>query len=191
MAEEAQAVDGAAQAAADSDGSTPMVDQASSGGEETISLEEARKLRREAQGLRKRLAEFEAVDARRKQAELTELDQAKQRLADMEAQLATANTAHQEQIVRYEVMLRATGMNVVDAEVVARLLDWSSLEFDENGAPTNVEKLLRDLLKAKPYLIKPAEQSAAAPNVNARNGNEKVDAKAHEEDLRRRFRLKE
>lgn len=190
MAEETPAVDGAAQAAAGTDGSQHADGQAPAGGEETISLDEARKLRREAQGLRKRLAELETADNKRKQAELSELELAQARLKELETQISTAAKAHQDQVLRYEVMLKASAMNVVDPEAVVRLLDVSSLEFDDDGRPTNVEKALKDLLKAKSYLVKLPDPSGAAPNTNARAGNDTTkDAKAKEEELRRRFKL--
>lgn len=185
--ETTQAVDGAVQAAADTDGKATDTTQAAGDGAETISLDEARKLRREAQSLRKRLAEFDAAEAKRKEQELSEVDKATKRAAELEAKLTAETKAHHERIVRYEVMLKASAMNAVDPDAVVRLLDMSSLEFDDDGQPTNVDKLLKELLKAKTYLLKPAETSA--PNTNARAGNDKLDAKAKEEELRRRFRI--
>jgi hypothetical protein len=55
--------------------------------EETISLEEAKKLRREAQSLRGRLAKFEEAEKQRQEAELSELDKLKKQLAEKEAAL--------------------------------------------------------------------------------------------------------
>lgn len=188
MAEDmAQAADGAAQAAADTDTKATDPTQAAGDGTEAISLDEARKLRREAQALRKRLADFEAAEAKKHEAELSEAEKQAKRAAELEAQLAAVQAASQEQTVRYEVTLRAASKNVVDPEAAVRLMDLSSLEFDESGKPTNIDKALDALLKHKPYLVKPVE--AAAPNVNARNGKDKGDAKAHEEELKRRYRI--
>lgn len=188
MAEDTtQAVDGAAPAAADTDGKATDTTQADGDGAETISLDEARKLRREAQTLRKRLAEFETAEAKKREAELSEAEKQAKRAAELEAQLAAMQAAQREQIVRYEVMLRAANRNVVDPEAAVKLIDLSSLEFDEEGKPTNIDKALDALLKHKPYLVK--SEAAPPPNMNARNGNEKVDAKAKEEELRRRFHL--
>jgi hypothetical protein len=188
MAEDmAQAADGAAQAAADTDTKATDPTQAAGDGTEAISLDEARKLRREAQGLRKRLADFETAEAKKHEAELSEAEKQTKRATELEAQLAATQAAQKEQIVRYEVMLRAASKNVVDPEAAVKLMDLSSLEFDEAGKPINIDKALDALLKQKPYLVKAVE--AAAPNVNARNGNDKGDDKAHEEELKRRYRI--
>jgi hypothetical protein len=157
------------------------------GAEAESGLLEARKIRRENANLRKRLADFEAAEAKKNEASLSEAEKQSKRAAELEAQLKAVQTAQQEQIVRYEVMLRAAALNVVDPEAAVKLIDLSSLEFDESGKPINIDKALSALLKQKPYLVKPVE--AAAPNVNARNGNDKGDAKAHEEELRRRYRI--
>lgn len=187
MAEETQAVESAAAQAAADDGKATEAAQAAGDGAETMSLEEARKLRREAQGLRKRLAELEKVENDRQQAALSESDKAQKRAAELQQQLDAVKQQYQQEIVRYQVMLQASTLGVVDPEGAAKLLDWTSLEFDDDGRPTNTDKALRDLLKAKPYLVK-VEQTSA-PNANVRNGNEKKDAANREEELRKRFRI--
>ena len=100
---------------------------------------------------------------------------------------AAVQAAQREQTVRYEVMLRSANRNVVDPEAAVKLIDLSSLEFGEDGTPTNIDKALDGLLKQKPYLVK--SEAAPPPNTNARNGNEKADTKAKEDELRRRYRI--
>jgi hypothetical protein len=63
--------------------------------------------------------------------------------------------------VRYEVMLAAQGLSVIDLDAAYRLLDPAALEFDATtGKPTNVDKALKDLIKAKPYLVKQPQQGS-------------------------------
>ena len=49
------------------------------------------------------------------------------------------------------------------------------------------EAALKALLKAKPYLVK--VEQVTAPETNARNGRQKEDAAAREEELKRRYRI--
>src|SRR2546430_219131 len=60
--------------------------QAGEGTNETISLEEAKKLRSEAASLRKRLKAFEDAEAKAKEAQLSEQQKLENRLAELHAQ---------------------------------------------------------------------------------------------------------
>ena len=190
MADETQAVDDGAQAAPGTDGAAPDGGQEPTSGAEPMSMDEARKLRREAQNLRKRLADLEKVDADRKQAELSEAEQAKQTAQASQQELAKLREEHRATMVRYEVMLLASKLHVVDPDAAVRLLDLEAVETAEDGAldAKAVEAALRALLKAKPYLVKP--EQVAAPETNAHSGKAKeFDDKAREEELRRRYRI--
>lgn len=160
---------------------------------DTISMDEARKLRREAQQLRKRLTDFEDREKVAQAAALTDAEKLQQRLAELETAHATAQKTHLERVVRYEVMLKANKLGVVDPEAAVKLLDWPALEFDEEGQPTNTEKVLKDLLKTYPFMLKPAPGATgngAAPNINAgASGTSEATTKAHDEELKKRFRL--
>jgi hypothetical protein len=163
------------------------------GDDEAMSLDEARKLRREAQTLRKRLTDFEDRDKAAQAAALTDAEKLQKRLAELELAHATAQKTHLERVVRYEVMLKASALGVVDPDAAVKLLDWPALEFDDEGQPKNTEAVLKALLKAKPYLLKPApgaQGNGSAPNINAgASGTSEATTKAHDEELRKRFRL--
>lgn len=51
-------------------------------------------------------------------------------------------------------MLKASGMGFVDLDAVVKLMDWTALEFEDDGSPKNVEAVLKKLQKDKPYLLK-------------------------------------
>jgi len=190
MADETQAVVDGAQAAPGTDGTAQADGQEPTSGAETMSMDEARKLRREAQNLRKRLADLEKVDADRKQAELSEAEKAKQLAQASQQELAKLREEHRAAMVRYEVMLLASNLHVVDPDAAVRLLDLDGIEMAEDGAldRTAVEAALKALLKAKPYLVKP--EQVAAPETNARSGLKKeTDQAAREEELRKRYRI--
>jgi hypothetical protein len=126
------------------------------GGEdgEAISLDEARKLRREAQTLRKRLNDFEEREKAVQEAALTDTQKAQKRVVELEQAQAAAQKVHQERVIRYEVMLKASGLNVIEPDAAVKLMDWGGLEFAEDGTPKNVEAVLKKLIKEKPYLVR-------------------------------------
>lgn len=190
MAEQTQAVEDVTLVATGEDAATGAGQEPASGAE-VMSLDEARKLRRESQNLRKRLAEFEKVDGERKAAELSEVERATQQKAALEQELAKLKAEQRAQVVRYEVMLRASALNVVDPDAAVKLLDLDGLAVDDDGAVDGdtVDKALKALLKGKPYLVK--QETALAPDVNARTGKQSngADAAAREEELRRRYRI--
>jgi len=91
-------------------------------------------------------------------------EQEKQTLArqNLEKQLAESQAKHmeqerltQERIFGYEVRLQAANMGVEPKHLdkMARLLDWSEIEYDDNGTPTNVKSLLDALHKDMPELF--------------------------------------
>lgn len=132
-------------------------------------LERAKKMLKESNaesaGRRKRLEELEAAETQRQQAQMSEAEKAlaatkrlQEQIATYEQQVAELRQAS----VRYEVMLKAQEMGLIDLDAAVRLMDMGALEFDEAGKPTNVEKVLKSLVTAKPYLVK---QDAKSPGL--------------------------
>ena len=146
-------------------------------GQEQISLEEARKLRKEAASLRSRLKGYEDKDAADAAAKLSETERLQQQHAKLQADHDTAVRQYQERLVRYEVEKQAlkAGVRPEAAEDVAKLLDWSELEFDGDGLPKNAEDVLKKLLKNKPYLT-PQSQEAPPNSSPAQPGTPTIPA---------------
>lgn len=133
----------------------------------------------ESAGRRKRLDDLEMAEKQRQDAALSEAERISKRtqelqgkVADLEKAAEVAQREHQERVIRYEVMLKASGMGFVDLDAVTKLMDWTALEFDDDGTPKNVEGVLKKLQKDKPYLLKtegrsglgtPAGKAPAAP----------------------------
>jgi hypothetical protein len=132
------------------------------GESQTISLEEAKKLRSEAQNLRKRMKAYEDAERQVQEAQLSETERLKKQHSDLQAQHDTYTRQMQERIVRYEVERQATQLGIIDPDAAVRLLDWSELEYDEQGTPTNTEKLLQALIKKRTYLAPSAQQETPA-----------------------------
>lgn len=130
-------------------------------------LEKAKRMLKEANsesaGRRKRLEELEAAEQARQQAQMSDAEKAaaaaetlKQELAARDAQIASLQQA----AVRYEVMLEAQKLGIIDLDAAHRLLDPQALEFGEDGKPTNVEAALKALVKEKPYLVRQEAKSS-------------------------------
>lgn len=117
-------------------------------GQETISLEEARKLRKEAQSLRQRLKGFEDAEEQAKLAALSDVDKATKRANDAEQRIKQ----YQERLVLAEVKMAAQAKGIIDPDLAA-LAIRDKLEFGDDGMPSNLEKTLDALIKNKPYLV--------------------------------------
>lgn len=86
------------------------------------------------------------------QAQMSELERANTRLAELEAQNAAAAVQRQEALLKAAVMGEATRRQLHDPDAALRLLDHAKVEYDDLGNPTNVADAMDELLKAKPYL---------------------------------------
>jgi hypothetical protein len=164
---------------------TPQAGEA----ETTIDLSEAKKLRSEASGLRKRLKELEDAATAKANAELSETQRAKKAAEDATAKLTQLEVTLRNERAARAVQAAAIKLNL-DPDLAAELVRPDALEYDEAGAPTNVEKALKLVVQRWPHLIRSATQ---APNVNAADGRGTVDAgaanAAYLEEIKRRFRL--
>jgi hypothetical protein len=65
---------------------------------------------------------------------------------------------------------KASALNIINPEVAARLLDWSEVKFDDNGAPKNLDALLTALIQAEPYLVANSQQSQQQTTRPASSG---------------------
>jgi hypothetical protein len=154
---------------------------------ETISLDEAKKLRSEAAGLRKRLKELEDAKKATDDAKLDETEKAKKAVTEAAGRLEATEAALRTERIGREVERTAAKLSL-DPELAGRLVTADMLEFGEDGKPTNVEKTLKGLIQKWPNLVKSQAQPA---NINANDGrgSAQPDPKAREADLRRRFRI--
>lgn len=123
---------------------------------ESISAEEAKKLRSEANSLRRRLAEFERAQAEAEQAKLSEVEKAQRKVAELEQQIADFQVRERDQRVRLAAVETATRLGFRSPDLAYRVLDRTQLEFNDSGEPKNIEKLLKAVLESDPYLGKGA-----------------------------------
>jgi|SRR5260221_7045160 len=158
-------------------GTTPQTEpQAGDDNNEPISQEAARKLRSEANALRKRekeaLAQLKVYQDKEQQAQ----DAEKPEIERLKKQVSDAASVHDgliEQLVDREVRLQAAelGVKPENLKYVAKLI-WDDLEFDqESGMPTNVEPLLKDLLKELDLTGKRTASAGGATNPGRGSAN--------------------
>jgi hypothetical protein len=107
--------------------------------------------------------EAEAAKKAAEEAQLSEIERIKKQHTEAEQRIKQ----YQQQLVMAQVKLAAKDKNIVDPDLAALAIQ-DKLELDEQGMPTNLEKVLDDLIKNKPYLVKaePAEP-ATTPTQTA------------------------
>lgn len=138
--------------------STPDID---------VLLKEVKSLRQEAASWRTKLRKAEEAEEQRKRSEMTELEALK---ADLEAERqarAQAETQRTQQLLRTQVISAAAKMGYNDPEDAVRMLDQTALELDDKGQIGGLERELKALLAAKPYL---AKQSGTISPTNPAGG---------------------
>jgi hypothetical protein len=104
-------------------------------------------------------------------AKLSELEKATQEHAKLQEEHAQATTELQRLRVERVVDREAARLGI-DPDDAARLIDWSDLEYDNDGKPKNAGKLLEALVKQKPYLVTGSPTaSSAQQSQSQQNGN--------------------
>ena len=136
-------------------------------------LEETRKALKvanaEAADRRKKLQAFEEAEAKRKEAEMSEVEKLNAKLAEM----VTEREAIQQALMDTKLDAAISGAaatlkfrNPVDARA---LIDMDAIEISENGAIKGVEAALKALAKERPYLI----DSVSVPDTDGTKRNQR------------------
>jgi hypothetical protein len=119
----------------------------------------------------KRLAEYEAKERQAQEATLSEVQKATKKAEELQQRYEQEHKQHISALVK----LAASSKGIIDPDLAA-LAIADGLEYDDKGMPSNLDKLLEDLVKNKPYLAaKPAEtqatpaQTAQRPQFTANN----------------------
>lgn len=136
-----------------------------------LSIEEVRKLRRENQGLRKRLHEAEAAEQQRKEADMTEVERLKKQLGDYQQKETQWASEKRNLALRQAIQGEAAKQGIVDPDAAYRLLDVDLFEVGDDGIPQGIDKAVQELLKSKPYL-KGTAMSPMSPTNPANPGRQ-------------------
>ena len=147
----------------------------------------AKDAKAEAKAATTELETLRAEKRTRDEAELSEKEKAEKRATDAEAKAAAAELRIREQATRYAIAVEGGKLNIVDIEAAYLLVTVKpdAIQYGADGTPTNAEALLKDLIKNKPYLVKPTGSGRTGvpdspPGDDASTRTERV-GKAREE----------
>jgi hypothetical protein len=99
---------------------------------------------KEAQGLRERLRTLEDNEKKRTDAEKTELQRAQDKIAELEKSASQS----QQQARDARIAIRAQKLGFADPEDASKFIRTADLKEDDS----NLDELLKEVLKSKPYL---------------------------------------
>lgn len=113
---------------------------------------------------RKKLTAYEKAEAEREAAKKAEADaqlSEVERMKKLHAETEQQAQKYKQQFINTSVKLAAKDKGIIDPDLAAMAIT-SSLEYDKDGMPTNVDEALDALIKNKPFLAPtpPAEPSA-------------------------------
>jgi len=83
----------------------------------------------------------------------SELQKAQELASQKEAQVQNLIESQKSLLAQNDVTIKATSLGIIDPDAAYKLIDKKSLEFNDDGKPTNTEELLKSLIKEKPYLV--------------------------------------
>lgn len=112
--------------------------------------DEIKKLRKEAASYRTRLRELETAEEQRQAATLSEQEKLAKQAAKLQQERDALATELRTERAKAAIA-RAAGTLGMDAEL-AESLALPRLEYDDEGKPTNADKVLKALLGQYPYL---------------------------------------
>jgi hypothetical protein len=112
---------------------------------------DAMKAERDAATRAAKAAEKELQTLR--EAALSETEKRDKRLAELEGKEADWQREKQDLVLHSSVERAAAKIGFVDVSDAYGLLDRTAITFEDDGSPKNIDKLLTDLAKAKPYLV--------------------------------------
>lgn len=113
---------------------------------------------------RRKLASLEEAEVKRQQAEMSELDKLKVKLAETDDLYQQTLNDLTKLRIRHAVEMSASRLGFHRPEDAHQLMDWAGVEVDEEGNVKGIEEALKALVKERPYLI---HQQQVAPDLNA------------------------
>jgi hypothetical protein len=129
-------------------------------------IQTLRAAEKEGKAAKAALAEYQKREQEAKDKDLSEQQRLSKTLQQREAELEFERQTRRDQANQHAVERQAAKLGIVDPEAAVKLLDWSSLEYDEDGKPQDVEMALEELVKAKPYLVGRQEPKANGNPTN-------------------------
>lgn len=133
---------------------------------QTTAPDVAAEWKRENQALRKRLEALELEKKAQEDAKLTEAERKDRQLAELQRAQSDYEIEKQSWLLERAVIDEANTRRLNDVQTTVMLLRkeyGDMLDYDDNGRPKNVGKMLDYLLEKKPWLAAPEPQAPQAP----------------------------
>lgn len=127
---------------------------------ETFTREYVEGLRREAADYRKRATTAEGKVTEHERQQLSETERKDAEIADLKARATDLESKYQTALIHSALRSEAHTQGAVDADAVVLMVDRSGLEIQDDGSIKGVEKAVKALLEAKPYLKAEGAQPA-------------------------------
>jgi hypothetical protein len=122
--------------------------------QKTFDAEYVRALRKEASENRKKALDAEARLKTLDEAQLSEKEKLEKRAKDLEEANNALTAKLKDTVTRVAIEKAAETAGIIDPKTAHLLLVSSGvLEYDADGAPINLAKVVADLVKEKPYLL--------------------------------------
>ena len=127
----------------------------------------------EAKQYREQATELSSFKERTETEKLSDNEKREAAQKKLEQQLAEHQNTNgtllkqlQEARITNEVFKNASKLNIIDIDAASKLLDGSRIEYDDNGNPTNIDILLKELVKQRSWLVgkPPVQTSGGATN---------------------------
>lgn len=120
-------------------------------------LDAERAKAKEAMKMQKRLTELEEKEKKLKEAELTEMQKLQTQLSELQGSYAQLESALTIERLQRQIVTAATKLGFIDPDDAYHFIDPADVEVEE-GRAKNIEDLLKDIAKKKPYLVKSQEE---------------------------------
>lgn len=121
-----------------------------------------KRAQREAKDKERKLERYRQAEKARKDADLSELEKAKARIAELEGNLTERDKAIADVRRASAFELAAQKAGVVDVEAARLLSRLDDLEIGEDGSVSGLDELLKGLQEKRPFLFGKAEEKPSA-----------------------------
>lgn len=136
-------------------------------------IDKLRPFERASKEQAKRIAELEAKLKEHDDAKLSETEKLQAQLSALEAEKATWERERREFVVRQAITTAATTAGALYPDALWKLVDFASLEFSDDGQPTNADKTVEEVKERYPALFGSSKPGSAdgGPRGGATGGD--------------------
>lgn len=132
----------------------------------TSALKKERENAKNVPELTRKLQTLQQKEADLAKAQMTKEEQLSTELAQSKAAATALKQAHDQLLIRTSVEREAVKLKVLDPDDVYKLIDSSSVTIDEAGKVVGATEAVKELVKAKPYLVNvPAKETNSKEKI--------------------------